>query len=52
MLDMQGLSARAIADYLGHAKVSMTRDVYLERNRDSGKAAGELQSLLPHGFYK
>jgi integrase len=51
MLDKQGLNAREIADYLGHAKVSMTQDVYLERNRDSGKAAGELQALLPHGLY-
>jgi integrase len=51
MLDKQGLNAREIADYLGHAKVSMTQDVYLERNRDSSKAAGELQALLPHGLY-
>jgi Phage integrase family len=31
MLDQQGLSARAIADQLRHARISMTQDVYMGR---------------------
>lgn len=31
MLDQSGASARAIADQLGHSRVSMTQDVYLGR---------------------
>ena len=31
MLDQQGLSARTIADQLGHARISMTKDVYIGR---------------------
>jgi integrase len=31
MLDQQGLSARTIADQLGHARISMTQDVYMGR---------------------
>ncbi|GAA1858658.1 site-specific integrase [Pseudonocardia ailaonensis] len=38
-LDAAGLSARDIADYLGHEKVSMTQDVYMSR-RIAGAAAG------------
>ncbi|MHA6793164.1 site-specific integrase [Pseudonocardia bannensis] len=38
-LDAAGLSAREIADYLGHERVSMTQDVYMTR-RISGAAAG------------
>lgn len=37
-LDAEGLSAREIADYLGHERVSMTQDVYMAR-RTSGAAA-------------
>jgi integrase len=37
-LDRAGLSAREIADQLGHAKVSMTQDRYLGR-RAGGSAA-------------
>jgi len=29
MLDRRGLSARTMADQLGHARVSMTQDVYM-----------------------
>jgi integrase len=46
ILDLQGLSARAIADYLGHANPSMTENVYMQRNLDSSKAADGLQSKL------
>ncbi|HZE01985.1 MAG TPA: tyrosine-type recombinase/integrase [Pseudonocardiaceae bacterium] len=28
-LDQAGLSAREIADYLGHERISMTQDVYM-----------------------
>jgi integrase len=31
MLDQEGLSARTIADQLGHARISMTQDVYMGR---------------------
>jgi integrase len=55
MLDQQGLSARTIADQLGHARSSMTQDVYMGRrvvnqaaalaleetgSRDSARTAG------------
>lgn len=39
-LDRAGLSAREIADQLGHAKVSMTQDRYLGR-RAGGSAAAD-----------
>ncbi|GLZ10269.1 putative phage integrase [Actinomadura sp. NBRC 104425] len=38
-LDEAGLSARAIADHLGHAKPSMTQDVYMGRNVAAAQAA-------------
>ena len=37
-LDDAGRSARAIADHLGHAKPSMTQDVYMGRNVASAQA--------------
>jgi integrase len=46
ILDMQGLSARAIADYLGHSNPSMTQDVYMQRNLDSSRAAESLETKL------
>lgn len=46
-LDAEGLSAREIADYLGHERVSMTQDVYMAR-RVVGRAAGAaLDRLAP-----
>ena len=39
-----GLSARAIADQLGHARPSMTQDVYMGRGSRSAKAAAALES--------
>lgn len=42
MLDEGGRSARAIADQLGHSRVSMTQDVYLGRK---AKNAGNLDAL-------
>lgn len=41
-LDQAGLSARAIADHLGHANPSMTQDVYMGRNVVSADAATAL----------
>lgn len=38
-LDDAGLSARQIADHLGHAKPSMTQDVYMGRQVTSSRAA-------------
>jgi integrase len=42
-LDEAGLSAREIADHLGHAKPSMTQDVYMGRGVASAAAAMALQ---------
>lgn len=47
LLDGQGLSARAIADQLGHARVSMTQDVYMGRRIVGQAAARSLDTLLP-----
>ncbi|MFI5729178.1 tyrosine recombinase XerC [Kribbella sp. NPDC051587] len=41
-LDEAGLTARAIADHLGHAKPSMTQDVYMGRGVASSAAAAAL----------
>ena len=38
-LDDAGLSARQIADHLGHSKPSMTQDVYMGRSVASAEAA-------------
>jgi integrase len=46
-LDAAGLSAREIADHLGHANPSLTQDVYMTKNAGSVKAAQALDSLLP-----
>ncbi|GAB3307832.1 hypothetical protein GCM10027451_16230 [Geodermatophilus aquaeductus] len=47
MLDHAGLSARAIADQLGHANPSLTQDVYLGRQVTSTHAAAALETLRP-----
>jgi hypothetical protein len=44
-MDEAGLSARAAADQLGHAKVSMTQDHYFGRKRAKTGAAGVLESM-------
>lgn len=46
MLDESGMSARDIADYLGHSKPSMTQDVYMQRSRSTAKSASLLQQRL------
>ncbi|TKG57852.1 tyrosine-type recombinase/integrase [Prauserella endophytica] len=45
MLDQASLTAREIADQLGHAKPSMTQDVYMGRGVASPRAASALESL-------
>ncbi len=47
ILDHAGLSARAIADQLGHANPSLTQDVYLGRQVASTGAAVALEALRP-----
>jgi integrase len=45
LMDLAGLSARAAADQLGHAKVSMTTDVYFGRRVASTGAAAVLSAI-------
>ncbi|WP_374193821.1 tyrosine recombinase XerC [Glaciihabitans sp. dw_435] len=45
-LDVAGLSARAIAEYLGHKQPSMTQDVYMSRTTGSSVAASTLSSMF------
>lgn len=47
-LDRAGLSAREIADYLGHARISMTQDVYMARGTAGVAASAVLDQLGPH----
>lgn len=44
-LDEAGLTAREIADYLGHEHVSMTQDVYMNRKSVGDAAASALDAL-------
>lgn len=46
-LDAAVLSAREIADYLGHEKVSMTQDVYMSR-KSRGTNAAALGAFRPN----
>jgi integrase len=43
-MDEAGLSARQIADHLGHAQPSVTQDIYMGRQLTSTRAADVLQS--------
>jgi integrase len=45
LMDEAGLSARAAADQLGHAKVSMTTDHYFGRRARSTGAAAVLEAV-------
>ncbi len=49
VLDESGLSAREIADQLGHAKVSMTQDVYMGRHAGGTGAAVALEDVFGAG---
>lgn len=46
VLDAAGLTAREIADYLGHEKISTTQDVYMDRKARGERAAKALGSVL------
>ncbi|HEY9412634.1 MAG TPA: site-specific integrase [Jiangellaceae bacterium] len=46
VLDDAGHSARSVADQLGHARPSMTQDVYMARRVKNSKAAEALESML------
>lgn len=46
ILDEAGLTAREIADQLGHARPSMTQDVYLGRKATNSRAAAVLQDAF------
>jgi integrase len=43
VLDDDGQTARQIADHLGHARVSMTQDTYLDRQSPNPAATEALQ---------
>lgn len=45
VLDAEGLTAREIADYLGHERVSMTQDVYMNRKSKGSSAAEALAKM-------
>ncbi|WP_169799935.1 tyrosine-type recombinase/integrase [Herbiconiux solani] len=45
-LDHAGLSAREIAEYLGHANPSLTQDVYMAKNTGGVKAAHALNAII------
>jgi integrase len=46
MLDQGGLSARMIADQLGHSRISMTQDVYMGRRVVDGSVASAWEGLF------
>ena len=46
LLDEQGPTARSVADQLGHARVSMTQDVYMGRRLPRADVARSLDTLL------
>lgn len=46
LIDDEGLSARVGADHLGHAKVSMTQDVYMKRGRSHTAVATLLDRVI------
>jgi integrase len=46
LLDAGGLSARTIADQLGHSRISMTQDVYMGRRAVDEAAASALDTLF------
>lgn len=46
LMDRGGLSARTIADQLGHSRISMTQDVYMGRRAVDGSASLALEDLI------
>lgn len=47
LLDEAGLTARQIADLLGHSRPSMTQDVYMGRRSPGRAAADALGAVIP-----
>ena len=47
LLDASGVTARLIADQLGHSRISMTQDVYLGRRAVAPQVADALNALAP-----
>ena len=48
MLDQHGLSARAVAGHIGHARPSITQDVYMDRRaagRDDGRVGCRMMGV-------
>jgi integrase len=45
-LDDAGLSARQIADHLGHSRPSLTQDVYLGRGTASPRTAAVIRRAM------
>lgn len=45
-LDRAGLSARDIAEYLGHENPSITQDVYMAKNTESARAAAAMGAYM------
>ena len=45
-LDQAGMSAREMAEYLGHENPSITQDVYMAKNTAGKRAAAALNGLL------
>lgn len=50
ILDEAALSARLVADQLGHSRPSMTQDVYLARRAVDSQAAQALDAALRDAF--
>lgn len=48
ILDGSGVTARTIADQLGHSRVSMTQDVYLGRGETDPRVLAALEAVDPH----
>lgn len=46
MLDQAGLSARDIAEYLGHANPSLTMNTYMSKTVGGTKAANAIDSVM------
>ncbi|APH00399.1 tyrosine-type recombinase/integrase [Janibacter indicus] len=47
ILDGSGVTARIIADQLGHSRVSMTQDVYLGRGEHDPRVLAPLEAADP-----
>lgn len=50
LLDQAGLTARQIANVLGHSRISLTQDVYMARGLADGQAAAAMDRSLGEVF--